>query len=402
MNQKMHPSISLDEGVFKTNFMNILIILIGIGLMSVFFNTRLYSHILKLWGRITGKRNITIFDHQYIEVKAFYMSRFNRVPCITYSDEVDVTKAYAYIQDNLGNDIVDIYQSCFFNRKENIQQFNKTIFVLNNRIMIELAGQYAEVLYANDKYTYADTLLKALASYKLPEKQQDFEINIITFSNGSLELKSLPIKPTALELDLYYNDDFLPVDALMRERLNTQNDKGIILLHGVPGTGKTTYLRHMVGSLKKKVLFLSPSVAGNLMNPEFIDLLIDNPNAVLVIEDAENIMMDRKVNSSSSVSNLLNLSDGLLSDCLNVQIICTFNSHLSLIDSALMRKGRLIARYEFGKLSTQKAKRLSELLGNNIKVTEPMTLADITNPAGNGQVQEQASIGFRQVTNLMN
>ncbi len=215
------------------------------------------------------------------------MSRFNRVPCITYSDEVDVTKAYAYIQDNLGNDIVDIYQSCFFNRKENIQQFNKTIFVLNNRIMIELAGQYAEVLYANDKYTYADTLLKALAAYKLPEKQQDFEINIITFSNGSLELKSLPIKPTALELDLYYNDDFLPVDALIRERLNNQNDRGIVLLHGVPGTGKTTYLRHLVGSLKKKVLFFSPSVAGNLMNPEFIDLLIDNPNAVLVMKDAE-------------------------------------------------------------------------------------------------------------------
>ena len=64
------------------------------------------------------------------------------------------------------------------------------------------------------------------------------------------------------------------------------------------------------------------------MNPEFIDLLIDNPNAVLIIEDAENIIMDRKINNNSSVSNLLNISDGLLSDCLNVQIICTFNSAL--------------------------------------------------------------------------
>jgi ATP-dependent 26S proteasome regulatory subunit len=84
------------------------------------------------------------------------------------------------------------------------------------------------------------------------------------------------------------------------------------------------------------------------MNPEFIDLLIDNPNAVVIIEDAENIMMDRKYNSDSSVSNLLNLSDGLLSDCLSVQIICTFNNSINLIDAALMRKGRLIAKYEFG------------------------------------------------------
>jgi ATP-dependent 26S proteasome regulatory subunit len=132
------------------------------------------------------------------------------------------------------------------------------------------------------------------------------------------------------------------------------------------------------------------------MNPDFIDLLIDNPNAVLVIEDAENIIMDRKVNSSSSVSNLLNLSDGLLSDCLNVQIICTFNSSLSLVDDALIRKGRLIARYEFGKLDVEKARRLSDHLGLNQVIRRPMTLAEITNPGEPvTQVKPEIRIGFR-------
>ncbi|MBX2921699.1 MAG: AAA family ATPase [Chitinophagaceae bacterium] len=350
-----------------------------------------------IWARIYVKRNPSIFDHQYIEAKAFYMFRFRRVPCTTYIDEMDVTRAYAYIQNNLGNDIVDIFQDCFFNRKENMQQFNKTIFVLSNKVIIELAGQYAEVLYANNKYSFADNLLKALSEYKVPEKQQDFEINIITLNNGGLELKPLPLKPTVLDLDLHYNDDFLPVDALIRSRLNTENDKGIVLLHGIPGTGKTTYLRHLVGTLKKKVMFLSPSVAGNLMNPEFIDLLINNPNAVLVIEDAENIMMDRKINSGSSVSNLLNLSDGLLSDCLNVQIICTFNSNLNLIDNALMRKGRMIARYEFGKLSVQKAQQLSNHLGFDAAIYAPMTIAEIVNQhIINGPETGIHPIGFRQ------
>lgn len=52
-------------------------------------------------------------------------------------------------------------------------------------------------------------------------------------------------------------------------------------------------------------------------------------DSVLIVEDAENIIMDRRQNSSSSVSNLLNISDGLLADFLNVQLVFTFNNALS-------------------------------------------------------------------------
>ena len=99
------------------------------------------------------------------------------------------------------------------------------------------------------------------------------------------------------------------------------------------------------------------------MNPDFMDLLIDNPNSILIIEDAENIIMDRRISNDSSVSNLLNISDGLLADFLSVQLVCTFNHPVSMVDSALMRKGRLIAKYEFGKLGVAKAQKLSRHLG---------------------------------------
>lgn len=378
-------------------------ILIIIALVVIFNNTHIKTRIQSLLAKLLNKRHALIFDHQYLEAKAFYLYRFKQIPCATIIDDIDVTKSYEYIHTHLKNSVVDIYQNCFYNHKEGLQQFYKTLFVLDNKVLIELSGPYAKILYAGKQYHFADNLVKALSEYKLPVKKQDLEINIIAFSNGCLDLKSLPIQPTSLDLDLYYNDEFKAVDSMIRERLNTQNDKGIILLHGVPGTGKTTYLRHLVGSLQKKVLFLSPSVAGNLMNPEFIDLLIDNPNAILVIEDAENIMMDRKLNSGSSVSNLLNLSDGLLSDCLNVQIICTFNSNLNLIDSALMRKGRMIARYEFGKLHVSKAQRLSDHLGFNVLVSKPMTIAEITAQAEQPGVEEEVTtIGFRRQEQLAN
>lgn len=353
--------------------------------------------------QLTEKRTAGIFEHHYLEAKSFYMYRFKTIPCTTFVDEIDINQAFDYLDKNSKNITEDIYQACYYDWAQGKQVFSKTVFVLNNKMLVELTSDYAKILYPNYRYDEASSLVNIFSAYKLPQKQEAYEINIIILSKDGLELKQVEVKPTFLDIDKYYNDDFKEVDETIKARLNRENDKGIILLHGLPGTGKTTYLRHLIGGLKKKVLFVSPSVAGNLMNPEFIDLLIDNPNSVLIIEDAENIMMDRKYNSDSSVSNLLNLSDGLMSDCLSVQIICTFNSSVNLIDSALMRKGRLIAKYEFSKLGVEKANCLSKHLGFDTLIEQPMTIAEIANPNEKTQPVERTEvIGFRRQVELMN
>ena len=142
-------------------------------------------------------------------------------------------------------------------------------------------------------------------------------------------------------------------------------------------------------------MFVPPDIAAHIGNPEFITLLINNPDSILIIEDAENIIMKREAGQRSAVSNLLNISDGLLSDCLNVQLVCTFNCPISEIDEALMRKGRLIASYEFGKLPVEKAQRLSDAQGYNRTITEPMTLAEVMNQDEKAFTQKKTQIGFR-------
>lgn len=89
-----------------------------------------------------------------------------------------------------------------------------------------------------------------------------------------------------------------------------------------------------------------------------------------------------------------NISDGLLSDCLNIQVICSFNTDLSRIDKALMRKGRLIARYEFGELAASKAQKLSQELGYSQSLNSPMTLAEIYNQTDDAYEEESKPIGF--------
>jgi hypothetical protein len=348
-------------------------------------------------GKKAGAGNADVFDNSYIDVKSYYLQEFGTMPSLSFVGNLHVRKAFDYVNEGNAGKVLDVYQRTYYNWQLKKQESIKTVFKLENRLLIEIGHDYAEIFFPRDRETFVDKLVAVLVEQKAPEKEEAFEMNIITVNNNSLELKQLQIKPTQLDLSLYYNDDFIAVDQLIRRRLEQDNDKGIILLHGLPGTGKTTYLRHLIGGMSKKVLFVSPAVAADLMNPEFIDLLIDNPNAVLVIEDAENIIMDRKLSNNAGVSNLLNISDGLLSDCLNVQIICTFNNALSMVDSALMRKGRLIAKYEFSKLDTGKAQTLSDHLGFTIKIERPMTIAEITNP-GDIEVSNpsQEVIGFRR------
>lgn len=343
-----------------------------------------------------------VFDDRFLETKTLYLYWFNSLPCLNFVNNVDGEKAFAVFKEKYQHLILHVHQYRWYKRKEKKYQFDKTVILMKNNCLIEFDDDYCEMLHDGKQDVFVQELTELVNQFKEKQRRQPLEINLIVRNGRGLDLKAMEIKRTKLDLGLFYEDDFKQTDEVIRKRLNTAKDKGIVLLHGLPGTGKTTYLRYLIGKIKKRVLFLSPTVADNLMNPEFVELLIDNPNTVLIIEDAENIIMDRKFNSGSSVSNLLNISDGLLADFLNVQLICTFNNSLTLVDSALMRKGRLIAKYEFGKLGTEKAQKLSDHFGFKNRITKPMTIAEIANPDEKEVVVERTEVfGFRRQEEVM-
>ncbi|MDP1973032.1 MAG: AAA family ATPase, partial [Sediminibacterium sp.] len=202
---------------------------------------------------------------------------------------------------------------------------------------------------------------------------------VLVMTSAGFNIRALSITKPTLNISDNYNDDFHTVHKTILKRLSKSNDKGLVLLHGKPGTGKTSYIRYLIGSVKKRIIFLPPNMAGNITNPSLISILIENPNSIFVIEDAEKIVIDRETDGNSPVAAILNISDGLLADCLNIQIICSFNTDISKIDSALMRAGRLIAKYEFKELNVEKAQHLSNKLGFHTNIETPMTVASIYN-----------------------
>jgi len=337
----------------------------------------------------------SIFSGRLLESKPFYMYRFNAIPSINIVFNIDGHRALKAFRETFAASIQQSYQYGTLEHKQKQYEYHITLMVMQDHCMVEFGETYCEILHNGQSADFIEAVTALLRKYRKRIRHKKNNISLITDDGHGLELSDMEIKRTKLDLALYYEDDFAAIDATIQKRLNKQDDKGIVLLHGLPGTGKTTYLRYLLGRLKKRVLFVSPALAARLTQPGFIDLLIEHPNSILVIEDAENIIRDRKLTGESTVSNLLNLSDGLLADCLNVQVICTFNSNLSLIDSALLRKGRLIAQYEFGRLSVRKAQQLSRHLGFDTDIYQPMSIAEIANQHEKSFERTASLIGFR-------
>lgn len=216
------------------------------------------------------------------------------------------------------------------------------------------------------------------------------KINIIVQTQMGYMFKEHDIVPKSVNIDTMYNDDFKEIYEHIVDKLQT-GGKGVILFHGEAGSGKTNLIKHLTTVVNKKFVFLPISMIGHISSPSFIGDLITNKGGVLVIEDCEQYIQDRKTSESSIVSPLLQITDGILSDILDIQVICTFNTDLTKVDEALRREGRLIAEYEFNELTDEKA----EALAGGV-VEGKKTLANIfNNLTFKGNKKEEVKIGFK-------
>ena len=238
------------------------------------------------------------------------------------------------------------------------------------------------------------------------------KLGIISHDGSDYYVKNFSMSGKAPDFnypDLHYGEGFEDFHKALIDRIFKES-KGLVLLHGDPGTGKTQYIRVLLdnlGAIGKSVLYVPPSFSSQMTEPSMIEfisswIIDEEQDCILLIEDAEPLLEIRNGTDgrTTGISNLLNMTDGLLNDILGIMVIATFNTNIAKIDPALLRPQRLVARKEFGRISKKQAVQLSEALGiPTPEIDYPATLAEFYTSKKSQdilihQVPEERKIGF--------
>jgi hypothetical protein len=192
-----------------------------------------------------------------LDAKNLFISRFYRIPNWVQLDDIDCHKANEWFVQNYKDKITD----CCFTKRNRMRpgviggrcgksdkiHFDDVYHFLFDDLLVYLNHNQSEakILYRKTDSALVDKLVDEIRKFKKRKQytRKKPEIELLTQGSSGLSTISMKISKPKFSIDDNYNDDFFPVHQNILDRLRKKNDKGLVLLHGKPGTGKTSYIR---------------------------------------------------------------------------------------------------------------------------------------------------------------
>lgn len=229
-------------------------------------------------------------------------------------------------------------------------------------------------------------------------KMDKFRSNSIVWSfmtsNGSLSRNQIFLeKQEPLTKDLYPWIKDESVQAYFKRYLNS--NECILLLTGIPGTGKTTFIRNLISenNLNAELTYDERLITGD---EYFLDFIRSQYSDILIIEDADSMIYDRGKSGEKLLNKLLNISDGIIKNATKKIVFSTNITEIDDIDPALIRPGRCFDVLNFRRLTSDEANIVVNNRNLDIEIEDgrDYTLAELFTTNGRKQ-SEKERFGFR-------
>lgn len=249
------------------------------------------------------------------------------------------------------------------------------------------------IFYYKKDSKKVDDILQELNSclLDLNEDTSPSKLNTIFMTQDGLEIEPIDI-PNQENFDIFYSRKTHKEINKLANDIKKSN-KGLSILHGEIGTGKTSVINYISEKIDRVVIFIPNNMIENTINnPEFRRFLKRYQKPIIIIDDCEMLFNEVFNKSNLFVNNLIQLIDGLLSDSIEVNIITIFNvDDDSEIDHSLLECNNLLKIIKFNNLSPDESTELSNHLGFNKKYKNKTRVIDIIK---NKKNEEKPEIGL--------
>lgn len=174
-----------------------------------------------------------------------------------------------------------------------------------------------------------------------------------------------------------YPELYPDIDVVDLANQYRSSNESLLFLTGIPGVGKTSFIRYLLKTIIKNKMEANATTwedglparnyAGQLtvayakdmevmLSSQFWSSLVSRNYTLIIFDDLDFALGERKPGEDSFVSNLLSFSDGVFGN--KSRIIITTNLEVTDIDKALLRPGRC---FDFLVLNALTAKEAIEL-----------------------------------------
>lgn len=229
---------------------------------------------------------------------------------------------------------------------------------------VNVRESFSITIFSRDR-GIARQLLEEARDVAMPRGTPRLTVYRANYSSWSEQMQRLPRAAESVILQGILMDDLIADTRLFLKRRDWYLDRGIpyrrgYLLHGPPGTGKSSAVVAVASALGMDIALLSLN-GSSLDDNELGELLAQTPvNAIVLIEDIDCAFAERTATSEKhnklTFSGLLNAIDGVAAG--EGRILFATTNHIERLDPALIRPGRIDRKLEIGLADRDQTRRM--------------------------------------------